>query len=177
MYFNILIVMLLGGLWHGASWQFVIWGGIHGVVLVIHKIYLELFQPKRSGNLLIHAISVFITFHIVQFAWIFFRAPDMKTVGEILGQLYNAFGWEHIADMITSYKSIFFLILLAYLIHWFPLRLKLGIENLFIITPQWAKVLVIVIVFSPFTSSNHQISNRLYIFGFNTLVAAKLRIH
>ncbi len=94
MYFNIVIVMLLGGLWHGASWQFVIWGAIHGVVLVVHKLYLELFPEKKKGNLLVHFISVFITFHIVQFAWIFFRAPDMKMVGEMLGQIGYNFGWQ-----------------------------------------------------------------------------------
>jgi len=74
-YFNLLIVMVLGGLWHGASWNFVIWGGIHGFMLG-----LERFHGKNGP---FHRLPAFIqigfTFLLVTFSWVFFRSSDLSS--------------------------------------------------------------------------------------------------
>ncbi|MBL0165244.1 MAG: MBOAT family protein [Xanthomonadales bacterium] len=84
---NLMLTMLLGGLWHGASWNFVIWGGLHGLYLaverVIHKRWPDLDRNTRGARML----RVFITFHLVCFAWIFFRAHDLAGVERILSGL------------------------------------------------------------------------------------------
>ncbi len=78
-YRNLLLTMLLGGLWHGASWNFVIWGGLHGGALAIERAITGKNPPaQRNGISLRTALSVFLTFHFVCFAWIFFKA---KTFG------------------------------------------------------------------------------------------------
>ena len=71
---NILITMLLGGLWHGASWTFVAWGALHGVVLSIER----LFKGARK-SLFPSLIGVLVTFHVVCLGWILFRADSFQT--------------------------------------------------------------------------------------------------
>jgi D-alanyl-lipoteichoic acid acyltransferase DltB (MBOAT superfamily) len=82
-YRNLLLTMLLGGLWHGAAWTFVAWGGIHGLVLALER--ATGWRPSKwLGRL--------VTFHIVCFAWIFFRADSFTRAGEILSRLFSAWG-------------------------------------------------------------------------------------
>ncbi|MEZ4222394.1 MAG: MBOAT family protein [Polyangiaceae bacterium] len=87
-YVNLMLTMLLGGLWHGASWTFVVWGGIHGVALAATRYYHSKRQPKRHGtNPLLTALSVFATFHLVCAAWIFFRADTFRGAWVVFSQL------------------------------------------------------------------------------------------
>ncbi|MCK4788073.1 MAG: hypothetical protein KAV87_30245, partial [Desulfobacteraceae bacterium] len=70
---NLSAVMLLGGLWHGASWNFIIWGGIHGMMLCFER----LIGKESFYRLLPKPLRILITFAIVLFAWVFFRASDL----------------------------------------------------------------------------------------------------
>jgi len=84
-YFNLLTVMLLGGLWHGASWNFVIWGGIHGLMLAFER-----WQGKNSVyRRLPHAFRVAITFGIVCIAWVFFRAATLPAAARYVTFLFG----------------------------------------------------------------------------------------
>jgi alginate O-acetyltransferase complex protein AlgI len=76
---NVTIVMLLGGLWHGASWTFVVWGGLHGIYLVINHSWQSLVGVKTEQSRLSLMAGGLTTFLLVTFAWVFFRAPDMQT--------------------------------------------------------------------------------------------------
>lgn len=77
-YRNLLITMLLGGIWHGAAWTFVIWGAIHGGVLAIDRFITNLSGKGERGIFGLPAIiGVFVTFHIVCLAWIFFRSETL----------------------------------------------------------------------------------------------------
>jgi alginate O-acetyltransferase complex protein AlgI len=82
-YRNVMITMLLGGLWHGASWTFVLWGGIHGAGLSAER-----FVRERYGGLRVPAwVAWLVTFNLVCVAWVFFRAPDLATAFDVLGGL------------------------------------------------------------------------------------------
>ncbi|MFL5955088.1 MAG: MBOAT family O-acyltransferase [Gaiellaceae bacterium] len=82
-YRNLMLTMLLGGLWHGAAWTFVVWGGIHGLGLSLER--ATGWRPNKwLGRL--------ITFHVVCFAWIFFRADSFGRAGEVLARLFTAWG-------------------------------------------------------------------------------------
>jgi alginate O-acetyltransferase complex protein AlgI len=74
-YFNLAAVMLLGGLWHGASWNFVIWGAIHGAMLGAER----MMGKKSIYRRLPTFVTVIITFVIVLFSWVFFRSPDLAS--------------------------------------------------------------------------------------------------
>ena len=77
-YRNIMITMLLGGLWHGGAWTFVIWGGLHGVALVVHREWLRLTGPRPQAHSLMRWLAWPLTVYWVCLAWIFFRAVDLE---------------------------------------------------------------------------------------------------
>ena len=83
-YVNLMMTMLLGGLWHGANWTFVIWGGLHGVALAAHKFWIE---TNNGRYRLPKFVSWAATYVFVCFGWIFFRSPNFKTASVILRKL------------------------------------------------------------------------------------------
>ena len=92
---NLMLTMLLGGLWHGASWNFVIWGGIHGLILVLHRALgrrpVDLDAPLGLRDV----PRILVVFHAVCLAWVFFRAEDFDSALAFIRHLFvgeNAFG-------------------------------------------------------------------------------------
>ena len=85
---NLLLTMVLGGLWHGAAWTFAIWGAIHGLGLAIERRRFAA-DKNWSANPLVARL---ITFHIVCLAWVFFRAGSLDTAWTILGRAVTAWG-------------------------------------------------------------------------------------
>jgi alginate O-acetyltransferase complex protein AlgI len=145
-YLNLLLTMLLGGLWHGASIRFIIWGGIHGVALALHKVWMLIFPPKKKPLWISHFLGVLITFHLVNIAWIFFRARTMADVGNMFHQIFFNFSPGLIPEMIVSYKMVFGLIIAAFAIHWLPVKVKEWYRNLFVKIPFVLKILIAVLV-------------------------------
>ena len=90
-YRNLMIVMLLGGLWHGAAWTFVIWGGLHGIYLSVHRAFGKYAPRGYQGrfNFRRDFLSVLITFHLVVFAWVFFRAESVAGALSYLDGLFS----------------------------------------------------------------------------------------
>ena len=89
-YINLLLTMLIGGLWHGAAWTFVVWGGLHGLALCLHKLFMG--RPgygKMRDNALVSALSVLGTFCFVSLCWIFFRAGDFRTAMEVFAAIFT----------------------------------------------------------------------------------------
>ena len=125
-YLNLMITMLLGGLWHGASWRFLIWGGLHGGALAFHKYITERVDLSWRGW---RIAGVIITFHFVCFCWIFFRAPDLDTVGQMLAQIFAHFKPQIFFDFIAGYKGVVLLMLLGYALHFMPKRFEFSAEE------------------------------------------------
>jgi alginate O-acetyltransferase complex protein AlgI len=100
-YFNLAAVMLLGGLWHGASWNFVIWGGIQGFFLCLER----LLGKQSLYFRLPAAVRVAATFLIVLFSWVFFRAPDLAGAWQYLGCLL---GWNAPAENAALIRGIIY---------------------------------------------------------------------
>ena len=88
-YRNLMLTMLLGGLWHGAAWNFVLWGGMHGAGLAAERWYNERRGTERVRHIWLRRL---LTFHLVCLAWVFFRAPGLDTVGELASQLASGGG-------------------------------------------------------------------------------------
>lgn len=88
---NLMIVFLLSGLWHGADWKFIVWGGLHGAYLVLGRLFSSGFSNSKnatySGKRFLKAIHIFWTFILVTFAWIFFRASSIAEAFEIIRSL------------------------------------------------------------------------------------------
>ncbi len=100
-YRNILVTFLLGGIWHGAGWTFIFWGGLHGFALIILSLW------RKIGWKLPIALSWFITFNFVNIAWIFFRAEDFGTAIKILRAM---FGFTQKSVPIDYIDSIFMML-------------------------------------------------------------------
>src|SRR5262249_3465239 len=90
-YINFMLTMLLGGLWHGANWTFVVWVGIHGVRLGIERLFSGKRASVASPNLLGRSARRIFIFNLVCFAWIFFRIPSFSGAWE---QLVGLLNWQ-----------------------------------------------------------------------------------
>lgn len=93
-YRNLMAVMVLGGMWHGAGWNFIIWGGLHGFYLVIHHAWVAISKRLSfpSESEIWKLIATITTFVAVCFAWVFFRSPDLATSWEIVRGMTGGFG-------------------------------------------------------------------------------------
>ncbi len=130
---NLFLTMLLGGLWHGASLKFIVWGGLHGAALAIHKGIKEFTLFKGSSSRLRKFSGWFLTFHFVVFCWVFFRAPDQETIGHIFNQILFEFNFYHIPEYFTntSTLSIFLVMMCGYLLHLIPDSFEIKLQEFF----------------------------------------------
>lgn len=103
-YINIMLTFLVSGLWHGANWNFVIWGGLHGAFLVIGEA-TQPWRDKLNGRLRVNVstfshrlFKILITFGLVTFAWIFFRAQSAGDALAIIDRIYSSFNLYSIAN-------------------------------------------------------------------------------
>jgi D-alanyl-lipoteichoic acid acyltransferase DltB (MBOAT superfamily) len=97
-YVNLSLTMLLGGLWHGADWKFVVWGAIHGVGLALERFWRERRRVLGHDDVptpLSRIGGWLLTFHVVCFAWIFFRASTFGLAGEMIDQIVGGWGFDN----------------------------------------------------------------------------------
>jgi alginate O-acetyltransferase complex protein AlgI len=97
-YFSLMATMLIGGLWHGASWTFVVWGGLHGLYLAVERMLRKPFRGYRPGRLAAAGLGL-LTFVLVNIAWVFFRA---KTFHEAMFVLSGMFGRNAHAEPVLA---------------------------------------------------------------------------
>lgn len=148
-YFNLILTMLLGGLWHGASLNFIAWGGMHGVALAAHKIFSTgVLKHKRDykSKGICRIFGVFITFNFVCFTWLFFRNTSFDTSIVMLNRIIYEFHPELFLQLIDGYKYVFALMLLGYITHFIPNRWQEGIISGIKRTNVVIDALLIVIV-------------------------------
>jgi alginate O-acetyltransferase complex protein AlgI len=91
-YSNILLTMLLGGLWHGAGWTFVIWGGLHGFYLVINHLWQQIIPVTEKHSVWLKCSGVMLTFILVVIAWVPFRSTDMSSALRIWAGMFGING-------------------------------------------------------------------------------------
>jgi len=142
-YVNLFLTMLLGGLWHGANLRFVIWGALHGLYLAVHKLWLSLF-PKLEARFRI--LRMAITFHLVTFTWMAFRARSMESVRQMCDQMVHHFKGSFAWEIIQAYQLVVSLILLAFIVHWLPIKWKDWYRGKFVLLPLWLKITGTVLV-------------------------------
>jgi len=141
-YLNLLITMLIGGLWHGANWRFIIWGAIHGTGLMIDKI-LEPWTKKWRIPVF---ISILFTFHLVCLGWIFFRAQNIQIAIDMIYRIGVDQDVLLYADMIWGYRKFFLVFAFAFLIHFLPQQMKEQWRGYFIKLPIYGIILIVIIL-------------------------------
>jgi D-alanyl-lipoteichoic acid acyltransferase DltB (MBOAT superfamily) len=147
-YFNLMITMLLGGLWHGAALRFIIWGGLHGAGLVFDRMRQAVFGEGGRMKWLVRFIGIIITFNFVNFCWIFFRAGTMDDALVMISQMIFSFSPGSYADVLPAYGPVFILMVTGYIIHFLPEETRESYRAVFIKVPVAAQLIVILIIAS-----------------------------
>ncbi len=149
-YANLLITMLLGGLWHGAAIRFVIWGALHGVALALHKVWLVVVPGAKSQGSEMSSgrrlVGIFFTFNLVCFSWLIFRAESLQTVRVMLAQIFTHFDYTLIPQVMSGYWGVFALIGIGYLLHWLPSSLNRVSQYIVIATPFALQVVMVALM-------------------------------
>lgn len=132
-YRNLMLTMVLGGLWHGASWNFVIWGALHGAALAINRAWQRARGPRRSGPPALtrgRVVAIVATFHFVCFAWIFFRAPTFGHATLMLERMGKG-----ALDAPNLTPHILAIVSLGFVTHFLPSSWYEAIKDLFVRSP------------------------------------------
>ncbi len=120
---NLFATMLLAGLWHGASWNFVLWGAMFGVAQAAHRLLRinVLHHPRHYHS---HGVKRFFavlsTFSFVLLSFMVFRLANLQDVADMLRQIFTKFHPEVLMQCLTGYAWVFTLIALGYVTHWMP---------------------------------------------------------
>ena len=138
---NIMLTMLLGGLWHGASWNFVLWGALNGLGVIFYKLWRNISPWKDKTKWFNRLWAIFLTFNFISFTRIWFRSGSINsweeldeghniisewfTANEMLYQLLYDFRWSLFSDVFYGYYKVIFVIILGFLIHFIPEKYKL----------------------------------------------------
>ena len=116
-YLNSFLAMIVAGLWHGASWMFIVWGVLHGIGLVIHKFCRNNGLDKIPDNKYTKGISWFITFSYVSLAWIFFRAADMTTATTLIDNILHTISLADAYTFLMEYPLWLAVVLISLELH------------------------------------------------------------
>ncbi len=136
-YRNLMITMLLGGLWHGSSWNFVIWGGIHGIALSFEKLIFTYKKNKSFGFL-----GYIYTFMVVLLSWVFFRAKDLETSFTIIKRILS---FDFIMPFIGDFNNVTISIAMLLLGIGFDFYIRIKNVDLEIIGGQFSTLKLIVL--------------------------------
>ena len=143
---NLLLTMLLGGLWHGAAVRFILWGGLHGAALALHKLWMALVPGAKATGAQMHwwsrAAGMLLTFNIVCLGWLMFRAESMQTVSLMLHQIFENFNAAMIPQVVTGYAAVFALIAAGYILHLLPSAVDAVAQRIVVHAPLVLQVLM-----------------------------------
>jgi alginate O-acetyltransferase complex protein AlgI len=138
-YLNLVITMVIGGLWHGAGWTFIAWGAWHGIGLAAHRGWLALHgNPKLTLTRGARFLCGLATFHFVLIGWIFFRASSLSTARDILYQISS--GTVSFANITPAFVAV---LVIACAAHYVPRRWYDGGLQLYCRFPYYAQAAAI----------------------------------
>ncbi|CEN32524.1 MBOAT family O-acyltransferase [Capnocytophaga cynodegmi] len=156
---NIMLTMLIGGLWHGASWKYVIWGGLNGIGILVYKYWRKISPYEKSTHWIATAWKITFTFAFITFTRIFFRGKDMESISQWFDQVNNNMGWDSAWQVLTHYQDVFFIMLIGYITHWLPQKWKDAVEHIFseshIAVKGAIAVVVVIICYQAYSADLH----------------------
>ncbi|MDP5106807.1 MAG: MBOAT family protein [Polaribacter sp.] len=143
---NLMLTMLIGGLWHGASLKFIIWGGLNGLGIVVYKYWRKISPYEHKTGWLAHTWKIFITFMFVTFTRIYFRGESMLHIKKWYLQVAHHMDWLHAWDVLMHYQLVFWVMLLGYVTHLLPETKKMAVEQYYSKSPIPIKIAITMIV-------------------------------
>lgn len=140
-YVNLMVTMLIGGLWHGASWTFVAWGGLHGIYLVIERLLVAWFgRPSWTKTGPMQLVLGLVTFVMVLITWVFFRAQDFPSAMLLLVSMFGVVAEGAVVLTTLSIFKVVFVMTGLLAAHWWMRNRSL--EEVAGSTPGWLRSLV-----------------------------------
>lgn len=143
---NMMLTMLIGGLWHGANWKFVIWGGLNGVGILVSKLWRKISPYEHSRSRISTIWKIAITFLFITYTRIYFRSESMNHIQHWYDQVLHNMRWDLAITILTSYPLVFSVMLIGYMTHWAPQRWKDNSLNWFTAAPIWGKAVICILV-------------------------------
>ncbi len=143
---NILLTMLIGGLWHGASWKFVVWGGLNGLGILVYKYWRQVSPYEKSTNRIALAWKITLTFLFITFTRVYFRGNSLEHISKQYHQIWYNLNLENAIQLLIEYHKVFIVMLLGYIAHWLPYSFKNNIEKYFIKSHYTLKAIIAVVV-------------------------------
>ena len=160
---NLLITMVVGGLWHGASENFVIWGTMNGIALIVYNYWKKISPYENSTTLIVRFWRIFITFQFITFTRIWFRLEDSAAPLAMIDHIWNHLDlkWNIVKLVFQTYSSVFWIITLGYFLHWMPqswkdkgqdrfTKMNLGLKSIIIVICVFLMYQAISDTFKPF---------------------------
>ena len=142
---NNFLTMLVAGIWHGASWMFIIWGGLHGLGLVVHKSCRK-FLSRIPDNVFTKGASWLLTMAFVSFAWVFFKAESMDGALQMLSRTVGEFDLSVLPFFLSTRPLLSIVLVAACVLNAFPPRFYGRLKVRFIYSEWWVKLLAFVVV-------------------------------
>lgn len=143
---NVLLTMLIGGLWHGASWKFVIWGGLNGFGILIYKYWRTISPYEKSDAKLAVLLKITLTFLFITFTRIYFRGNSMDHIEKFYHQVATNMDWQNAVRVLWEYRLALGIMLIGYVSHWFPSKYKNQTELFFVESPMVFKSFIAILV-------------------------------
>lgn len=145
---NLMTTMVIGGLWHGASWMYVVWGAYHGVLLSLHKVLSRKFPlPDRyKGKRSITFANILFTFTLMVIGMMIFRANSLQHLWDMTHQITTQFNAQIIGAFLQGYTLIAVLIVGALIVHFLPERFHDGVKARYSALPMIAQALILALV-------------------------------
>lgn len=142
----LMLTMLIGGFWHGASWKFVFWGAMHGAGLFIHKIFSKTVKDMGFNRQLLRPLDWFITFHFVALLWVFFRAESFGVAFKSITQMAFHTDWAYLVPFMQTRGALLAMMLIGFAIHFISEKDKKLMAEYFGTLPVLAKAAIFVLV-------------------------------
>ncbi len=143
---NTMITMLIGGLWHGSSWNFMIWGGLNGLGVLVYKYWKKISPWEKYDNHLATVWKITLTFAFITFTRVFFRAPDYPTAASMLSQIAYSFNLAVLPQVLVAYYKVWIIMLFGFITHWLSYDFKDKWRDKFINSQHWVQVIISVFV-------------------------------
>ncbi|HOE04386.1 MAG TPA: MBOAT family O-acyltransferase [Bacteroidales bacterium] len=143
---NLMITMLLGGLWHGSSWNFMIWGGLNGLGILVYKYWRKISPWEKANNVVATVWKIALTFTFITFTRVFFRAPDYPTAETMLHRITHSFNGSIFPQLMSAYYKVWLMMLFGFITHWLSYNFKDKWRDRFIAAPHWVQAIICVLV-------------------------------
>ncbi len=148
-HFNLIITMLIGGLWHGASWMYLIWGALQGVFLSGHKILKKILpsvKPENRNKIWRRVFNVFVTINLMAVSFAFFRARSLDVIQSMWTQLTTNFHVSVAQQFWEGYMTIVLVMVAAYVMHFVPGSWTTKLKKVYNAMPMLVQTLVLGVV-------------------------------